>query len=62
MHSDPVNVVTWSDDHVADRWVRLFPARAEGEVDAEGCRRKADAMLGNPERRIELRRRLGDLS
>jgi len=62
MHVDPVNVGTWSDDQVATRWVRLFPERTEGEVDVEGCRRKAEAMLGNPARLIELRRRLGDLS
>ena len=42
--------------------LRLFPVRTEGEADIEGCRRKAATMLGNPERLIELRRRLGDLS
>jgi len=62
MHADPVNVGTWADDQVAARWVRLFPARTEGEVDVECCRRKATAMLGNSERLTELRRRLGDLS
>lgn len=59
---DPAHAAGWSDDEVAERWVRLFPARVDGEVDAEACRQKAWGLTGNAERVGLLRERLGDLS
>lgn len=59
---DPAAARGWSDQEVADRWVRLFPARIDGEVDLDACRRKAWVLTGNPERIAVLRERLADLS
>ncbi|MGQ0798932.1 MAG: hypothetical protein ACT4NL_02310 [Pseudomarimonas sp.] len=39
----PERVGAWSDGEDAERWVRLFPVRAAGEIHPEGCRRKAEA-------------------
>src|SRR5690606_20454058 len=59
---DPENAAGWSDDEVAARWVRLFPARVDGEIDAQACRRKSWMLSGNAERMALLRERLSDLS
>ncbi len=44
------------------RWVRLFPARTDGMVDAECSREKERILLGNATRLATCRQRLGDLS
>ena len=62
VHVDPGTAAGWPDSEVAERWVRLFPARANGEPDAEGCPRRRDAILGNPDRLAQCRLRLGSLS
>jgi hypothetical protein len=62
IHVDPATAAGWSDAEVAARWVRLFPARLNGEVDPEGCLRRRDAILGNPDRLAQCRGRLGSLS
>ena len=59
---DPALSVAWGDEEIATRWVRLFPATVNGQVDPEGCRRKVQRVLANPDRLVELRQRLGDLS
>ena len=59
---DPEHAAGWSDEEVARRWVRLFPARTDGEVNAEACRRKAWVLTGNAERIAVLRERLANLS
>ena len=46
----------WTDDEVADRWIRLFP-KAEQEAAL-----RVQALLANPERVALLRSRLCDLS
>ena len=48
---DPEHAAGWSDEEVARRWVRLFPARMDGEVNAEACRRKAWVLTGNARKR-----------
>ena len=62
IHVDPAAAAGWSDTEVAERWIRLFPARLNGEVDPEGCLRRRDAILGNPDRLVQCRGRLGSLS
>ena len=62
LHVDPQKAADWSEAEVAEPWVRLFPARVDGEADAEACRRKAWMLTGNAERIDLLRSRLGDLS
>ena len=37
---DPAVAADWSAEEVAQRWVRLFPVRELGEIDAEACRRR----------------------
>ena len=59
---DPVTAQQWTDQEVAARWVRLFPVTADGVVDADGCQRKVEALLGNTERLSVCRQRLGSLS
>ncbi len=62
VHVDPALAEGWSDEDVAQRWTQLFPARIDGEIDDEACRRKAWVLTGNAERIALLRQRLGDLS
>ncbi|MFZ1224527.1 MAG: hypothetical protein WAR01_14970 [Dokdonella sp.] len=59
---DPGAAAAWSDEEVAERWVRLFPATTDGEVDSRACRLKEQTLLGNSERVAVCRQRLGSLS
>lgn len=59
---DPGAAAAWSDEEVAARWIRLFPATVDGEVDPEACRLKEQTLLGNAERLALCRQRLGNLS
>ena len=62
VHMAPEAVDRWSDEDVAERWVRLCPVTVNGEVEPGLCRRKVAALVGNEERIAELRQRLGSLS
>lgn len=62
VHVDPARAAGWSDAEVAERWVRLFPARIDGVIDEDACRRKAWVLSGNTDRLQVLRQRLGDLA
>ena len=54
---DPRAVDDWSDEQVAEHWLKLSrPARADKHA------AKVGAIVGNPERLAELRKRLGSLS
>ena len=59
---DPTAAATWSDEEVALRWVRLFPATVDGETDAAASRLKEQTLLGNTERLSSCRQRLGSLA
>ena len=59
---DPNATFAWSNEEVAQRWVRLFPATVEGEVDFAACEVKEQNLLGNPERLEICRQRLGSLA
>jgi REP element-mobilizing transposase RayT len=59
---DPTAAATWTDEEVAMRWVRLFPATIDGEVDDAGCRLKEQTLLGNADRLNTCRQRLGSLA
>ena len=52
----------WSPEDVASRWVRLFPATIDGEVDSIACQTKEPNLLGNAERLKTCRQRLGSLA
>jgi REP element-mobilizing transposase RayT len=62
LHVDPQAARQWSDDEIAERWVRLFPVRVEGEINADACREKVQRILGDAEHLAELRCRLGSVS
>jgi len=62
LYVDPDATCAWSANEVAERWVQLAPARANGEIDPEACRARAQVLAGNPARIAVLRDRLGSLS
>lgn len=49
---DPDASASWTDQEVAARWVRLFPATLEGEIDFEACQVKERNLLGAETRDI----------
>jgi hypothetical protein len=51
--------MTWTDEEIAARWVRLFPPRENAEAAVE---RKRERLLEQPTRLAIIRRRLGSLS
>ena len=59
---DPGAAATWSAEDVASRWVRLFPATINGEIDPIACQAKEQNLLGNAERLETCRQRLGSLA
>jgi REP element-mobilizing transposase RayT len=59
---DPTTAATWTDEEVATRWVRLFPATVNGAPDEAGCRTKEQTLLGNADQLITCRQRLGSLA
>ena len=62
LHVDPRAVDAWSDEEVAERWVRVFPVRVDEVVDEDLCQEKVRRLQGDPERIVELRSRLSSLS
>ncbi len=62
LHIDPRAAVEWSDEEVAQRWVRLFPVRQNGLLEEAGCGNKERTILGNAERLQSCRERQGNLS
>ena len=62
LHADPELAQAWSDEKVAERWVRLFPVCIDGAVDERLCQAKVQALQGDPERMAEMRSRLGSVS
>jgi len=59
---DPQAVSDWTDEQVADRWLRVFPgamAHASTDEQKQGVRM---GFLSTPERLNEVRDRLGSLS
>ncbi|GLQ89892.1 hypothetical protein [Dyella flagellata] len=62
LHVSPQAVKNWSDEEVAERWVRLLPVRVGEAIDERLCQEKAQRLQSDPERMAELRRRLGSVS
>jgi REP element-mobilizing transposase RayT len=63
LRSRPDVVVTWSDEEVARRWLRLFPQRREKDgSSAEPTKPELQMIVNDPELLAERRRRLSDLS
>ena len=59
---DPSGATAWTAEETATRWVQLFPATVDGEIDPIACRTKEQSLLGNPERLEVCRQRLGSLA
>jgi hypothetical protein len=55
----PVQVSDWSDEGVAERWVRLFPPREDTDAARSHKRLR---LISNPMRMVLIRARLGSLS
>jgi REP element-mobilizing transposase RayT len=62
LRSRPDVVATWSDQEVARRWLRLFPKRRGNDGPPEPKDEEVNALLDQPERVTEIRRRLSDIS
>ena len=59
LHVDPNATQAWSDNEIAERWVRLFPPR----IDSDEARNfKQNRLIANPLRLELCRARLGSLS
>ena len=62
LRTRPDVAAAWSDSELALRWLRLFPGRRLEEQLAEPTDADLQMLLANPERLLEIRRRLSDLS
>jgi len=62
LHVDPAEVSNWSDEEVARRWLAAFPGRLKRDQGGELVHRLMSAICSDPERLLELRKRLGSLS
>jgi len=62
LHVDPQETEAWSDEEVAERWIRLFPVCVDGLIDERLCKEKAQRLQNDSERIAELRPRLGSVS
>ncbi|MGY6552958.1 MAG: transposase [Wenzhouxiangella sp.] len=62
VYVDPAEAQALSDKEVAKRWLTAFPGPLKHDDSPELAERFELAILGNPERTVELRKRLGSLS
>ena len=62
LHVDPTVTLSWSDEEVAHRWLTAFPGPLKRNPSEELTQRLKIAILSDPERVQELRKRLGSLS
>jgi hypothetical protein len=62
LRNRPDVVAEWSDDEVVTRWLRVFPGKRLDEHLAEPTRHDVQALLCQPERVAQIRRRLADIS
>jgi len=62
LHVDPQHAESLPDEEVARCWLTAFPGRLKHDGSSELAERYLQAILGNPERLLELRNRLGSLS
>jgi hypothetical protein len=62
LHVDPTATAELSDEEVARRWLTAFPGRLKHDDSTEAAEHMMLAIVGNPDRLAELRKRLGSLS
>ncbi|AKS41000.1 hypothetical protein [Wenzhouxiangella marina] len=62
LSTDPREAQLWSDEQVAERWLRVFPGALSWTSDKRQRERIAYALTSDPKRLQEIRSRLGSLS
>ena len=62
LRADPLAAHAWPAQQVAERWVRLFPVRVQGQIDLDACLARAGQLAAQPERIAVLRARLASVS
>ncbi|AKS42556.1 transposase [Wenzhouxiangella marina] len=62
LSTDPQEAQLWSDEEVADRWLRVFPGALSRTTDKKQRERIAYALIADPKRHQQIRARLGSLS
>ena len=62
LYLDPLAPEKWSDEEVAERWLKVFPSRLDKPENAAQREMKKLAIMDNPELLEIYRQRLGDLS
>jgi hypothetical protein len=62
LHVDPHHAASMPDEEVARCWLTAFPGRLKHDDSPELAEAYLQAILGNPDRLVELRQRLGSLS
>jgi REP element-mobilizing transposase RayT len=62
LRNRPDVVAAWSDQEVAIRWLRVFPGRRLEEHLAEPTQSDVLSLVNQPQRLLEIRTRLSDLS
>jgi len=61
-YDDPNEVGNWSDEEVGCRWLAAFSGRLKRDQSEEWAHRLMSAICSDPERVLELRKRLSSLS
>ncbi|MDP0972088.1 hypothetical protein Q6294_34730, partial [Klebsiella pneumoniae] len=61
LSTDPQEAQLWSDEEVAERWLRIFPGALNWTSDRKQRERIAYALTSDPKRIQEIRARLGSL-
>jgi REP element-mobilizing transposase RayT len=62
LRADPTTAHAWPADDVAERWVRLFPVRIQGQPDPDACLERARQLVAQPDRIAVIRERLASVS
>ncbi len=63
IYSDPLAPLSWSDEEVVSRWLKICPSRdGGGEIDSTREQKRRLAMLADPIELDELRSKLGSVS
>jgi hypothetical protein len=62
LHVDPQHAESLSDEEVARCWLAAFPGRLKHDGSPKLEQQHLQTIVGNPERILELRKRLGSLS
>ena len=62
LYVDPEAPLKWTDEDVAERWLKVFPGRPDFPINPKVTAMKKMAILHDPERLKLYRQRLGDLS